>query len=441
MTLSRRSLLAGTLAGAATTALAGCGSANTNPVAGQSTAIPEKPTTITWWCHRLTDRRNRDLAPLMIDAFERRHPTVKVRLLRSPSDTDTNRTTLTTQIASGSPTPDVYLGDVVWPGQFAHNSLALPLDQFVPKDYWKRYPAALIEACSGEGGVHAFPFFIDQSFLFYRRDLLDKHGLRVPRSWEELADSAARVRDSGDVASGFVWQGSVYEGLTVNFTEFLADAGGSVLGPDGSTVTVAGDAGERALTYLRDLVATGVSPSAVTTYIEQDSLDAFLNGSSLFLRNWAYAWAAANAEGAKTAGRVGVVPRPGFEGRDGAHSGLGGWSAFINPHTEKLGASLAFARFLAGDGGQEALLRESSYIPALSAALDSPLARRLNSPVIDNARKLELVPRPSSTPYYPKVSKALYTRANSAIGGSASVRASLSAMETEVRSALKGAVL
>ncbi|WP_407548082.1 ABC transporter substrate-binding protein [Streptomyces sp. Pv4-95] len=441
MPLSRRSLLAGSLGGVTAAALTACGSEVTDPVAGQSAAVPTEPTTITWWCHRLTDRRNGELAPLLIAAFERRHPQIRVRLLKAPSDTDTNRATLTTQIASGSPSPDVFLGDVVWPGQFAYNSLALPLDPYVPQGHWKKYPKPLIDACSAEGGVYALPFFIDESFLYYRKDLLAKHGLRVPRSWEELAHTAAKVRRAGDVGHGFVWQGSVYEGMTVNFTEFLADAGGSVVGPDGSTVTVGGSAGTQALSFMRELVASKVSPSAVTTYIEQDTLDAFISGRSLFLRNWAYAWGASNAEGTKTAGRVGVVPRPGFEGREGSgRSGLGGWSVFVNPHTRELGGALAFARFLSEEG-QQVLLRESSYIPALTSALNSRTARQLGSPVLDNARTLELVARPSGTQYYPKVSKALYTGANSAVGGSASVRESLSAMESEVRAALKGAVL
>lgn len=441
MPLSRRRLLAGTLGGAAVAALTACGSENTNPVAGQSTEVPTEPTTLKWWCHKLTDRRNRDLTPALVAAFERAHPTVKVRVLNAPSDTDTNRATLTTQIASGSSSPDVYTGDAVWPGQFAYNSLALPLDDYVPDGFWRRYPRELVRASTHEGRVYAFPFFLDESFLYYRRDLLDKHGLRVPRTWEELVHAAQRVRKAGDVPYGFVWQASVYEGLTVTFSEFLADAGGAILSPDGNRVTVDSEAGRRALRFMRELVTSRVSPQAITTHIEQDSLDAFISGRALFMRNWAYAWAASNAKGTKTAGRIGVVPRPGFEGRDERGvSGLGGWSNYINPHTEKLGAALAFARFLAEEG-QRVLLEESSYIPTLRSALESRRARELDSPVLDHAPDLHLVARPSTTPYYPKVSKAVYTHANSAVSGSSPVPEALSGMASQVAAALEGAVL
>ena len=441
MPLSRRRLLAGTLGGAAAAALAGCGGENTNPVAGQSTEVPTEPTTLKWWCHKLTDRRNRDLSPTLVAAFERAHPTIRVEILKAPSDTDTDRAALTTQIASGSASPDVFTGDVIWPGQFAYNSLALPLNDYVPEGFWDRYPEALVRASSWEGKVYAFPFFIDQSFLYYRRDLLHKHGLPVPRTWEELVDTARRVRASGDVSYGLVWQASVYEGLTVTFSEFLADAGGALTTPDSSRVTVDSPAARHALGFMRELVTKGVSPRAVTTYIEQDSLDAFLSGRALFMRNWAYAWAASNAEGTKTAGRVGVVPRPGFDGRaERGHSGLGGWSNYINPHTKNLGAALAFARWLAEDG-QRVLLRESSYIPTLDAVLTSEQARALRSPIIDNAPRLRPVARPSTTPHYPKVSKAVYTHANSAVSGSTSIPDALSAMASQMQAALEGAVL
>lgn len=185
MPLSRRSLLAGSLGGVTGAALTACGSEVTGPVAGQSAAVPTEPTTLTWWCHRLTDRRNGELAPLLTAAFERRHPQIRVRRLKAPSDTDTNRAALTTQIASGSPSTDVFPGDVARPGQFAYNSLALPLDPYVPQGHGKKYPKPLIDACSAEGGVYALPFFIDESPVWERTGHRRKgrDGCRVPLPW------------------------------------------------------------------------------------------------------------------------------------------------------------------------------------------------------------------------------------------------------------------
>src|SRR4051794_4070370 len=91
----------------------------------------------------------------------------------------------------------------------------------------------------------AIPWFIHAGLLYYRRDLLEKHGCRVPETWEELTETAYIVMQSErqererecqerqrqehgrecqagtDRMWGYVFQGHTYEGLTVNALEWL----------------------------------------------------------------------------------------------------------------------------------------------------------------------------------------------------------------------------
>jgi multiple sugar transport system substrate-binding protein len=107
--------------------------------------------------------------------------------------------------AGGAATPDLHMGDIAWPAQFAYNALA-------PPAFWRRYPEAVIRSLSFEG--EAYAFYADQAYLYYCADLLQRHGLAVPRTWEELADAAERVVGAGDAEVGLAMQGAVYEGLT-----------------------------------------------------------------------------------------------------------------------------------------------------------------------------------------------------------------------------------
>ena len=127
---------------------------------------------------------------MLINAFEKQYPNIHVTLVSAPTDTDTNRATLATEISGGSSTPDVFMGDVIWPAQFGAHQLAVPLSQYLPASYWSKFAPGLVQGASYKGAVYGSPLFEDQGFLYYRKDLLAKEHLAVPTTWEQLeADS------------------------------------------------------------------------------------------------------------------------------------------------------------------------------------------------------------------------------------------------------------
>ncbi len=291
----------------------------------------------------------------------------------------------------------MYLGDTTWPAQFGHSALALPVEKLLPSGFWDAYPAALRTSSTYRGTAYAVPFFTDSTYLFYRKDLLAKHGLRVPRSWEELLRTSRTVQQAGDVQAGFLWQAAVTESLTANVTEFLADAGATVLDGRGRAV-LGGAEAERAFSLMAEFTARGVTPRTVATYEESDAQDAFVNGRGLFLRNWSYAWVNASTPGS-----------PGSRGRSGqgrvrasrapavpASPAPGGWSNFVNPSSQELGAAMEFTRFCAGDEVQRLLAREAGVIPAMTSVLGGPEARRRRRPGRP-ARRRPATRRPART--------------------------------------------
>ncbi|MGP4110444.1 extracellular solute-binding protein [Streptomyces sp. 4N509B] len=454
MPLTRRRLLTATAGATTAPAVAafaafagGCVSGCAGPGGGApdldaAARVPTRPTRLRWWSFRLATNDGGDLRPLLVDAFRARHPHIAVELVEAPANTDITRSTISTVVASGAATPDLYMGDVIWPAQFAYNALTLPLGTLAPPAFWQRYPAALVRALSYEGEPHAFPFYADQPYLYYRTDLLDRHGLPAPTTWEELADAAERIVDAGDAEVGLALQGAVYEGLTCNVAEFVADAGGTLLDPAGRRVTLGGEPGRRALAFLDEAVARGVVPSATATFREQDTTDAFTAGEAAFLRNWAYVWDVVNAPDSPVRGRVGVAPRPGFAGlpRRG-HGCLGGWCNIVNPHSAHLGAAVALARFCAEEEAQTLMMRRSAYLPALASATASAEARRSDTPTLALADRVTLVARPTQTPRYPQVSKAVYTNVNPVLNGGRTAGAALTAARADMADALEGTYL
>src|SRR6201994_1591113 len=161
---------------------------------------------IVWSASPLSGTGSNDARNVLIAAFEKAYPKIKVSLVSAPTDTDTNRATLATEISGGSSTPDVFMGDVIWPAQFGAHQLALPLSSGMPKSYWSRFAPGLVSGATYKGQVYGSPLFEDQGFMDYRKDLLQKAGLQPPTTWEQLESEAKTLVSKKLIKYGFVFQ-------------------------------------------------------------------------------------------------------------------------------------------------------------------------------------------------------------------------------------------
>ncbi len=434
---------------AAAVGVAACGSSSSSSSTSSSasasgsatkTAVATAPGnatsgSITWWASPITTSQP-DPRVVLINAFEKAYPKIHVKLISAPNDTDTNRATLTTQISGGAG-PDVYMGDVIWPAQFAAHQLAVPLSKYLPSSYFATFARGLIPGATYKGEVIGAPLFEDQGFLYYRKDLLTKDHLPVPTTWEQLVSDSKTMQSKGQVKYGYVFQGADYEGATCNFMEFLGDAGGSVLNSaaNKSTLTANGGA-DKAVSFMRSLVSSGVSPKAQSTFQEAQSLSEFTNGQSAFLRNWDYAYSTSQASGSKVIGKVGVAPMPTFTGQPTpGYSNIGGWNLYINPHSKNVAADLTFIKFMTGKVGQNILATQFSEIPTNEAVRTSPKVVSSNA-VLKVVPHTKLIPRPAQTPLYPQVSQAIYQNVSSALAGQASPSAAVNSMNSSINNAV-----
>ena len=135
-------------------ALAGCGSSGTGtasaPAGGSSSAAGNATSgSITWWASPITSNaKYGDTRTALINAFEKQYPNIHVSLVSAPTNTDTNRATLVTTISGGAATPDVFMGDVIWPAQFGAHQLAVPLSDYLPASYWSQFAPGLVQGAS-----------------------------------------------------------------------------------------------------------------------------------------------------------------------------------------------------------------------------------------------------------------------------------------------------
>jgi multiple sugar transport system substrate-binding protein len=430
-------------------AVAGCSSSSSSgssastgtssaPVTGEgSSSAPGNATsgTINWWASPI-NTSGKDVRQVLISDFEAKYPGIKVTLTSAPNDTDTNRATLATDISGGSTTPDVFMGDVIWPAQFGAHQLAVPLSDYLPASYWSTFAPGLVQGATYNGKIYGSPLFEDQGFLYYRKDLLAKEHLPVPKTWEQLESEAEQLQKAGLVKYGFVWQGASYEGLTCDYMEYLTDAGGTATNSGYTQATLNSAASIKAVTFMRSLITSGVTPAAVSTFQEAQAMSTFAAGNAAFLRNWDYAYADSQVPGTPTVGKVGVAPLPTFQGESyPGYSNIGGWNLYINPHSKNIAADLTFIKWMASTQAQDVLSEQYSEIPTVESVRTSPAVLKLN-PVLAIVPSTRLVPRPAGTPNYPQLSSAIYQNVNSALSGSSSPTAAMNAAQSAANTAL-----
>ena len=422
--------------------LAGCSSSSSTSAAGggatQSASGSATSGTIVWSASPIAGSGATDTRTVLINSFEKLYPNIHVTLVSAPTNTDTNRATLATEISGGAATPDVFMGDVIWPAQFGAHQLALPLSDLLPASYFAQFAPGLIAGATYKGKVYGSPLFEDQGFMYYRKDLLAKAGLAPPTTWEQLESEAKTLLSKHLVKYGFVWQGASYEGLTCNFMEYLASAGGTATKSDYSTATLDSPAAIKAVTFMRSLVTSGVTPASITTFQESQAMNTFAAGNAAFLRNWDYAYSDATtpATGTLKTSQVGVEPMPAFAGQPTpGFSNIGGWNMYINPHSKNVNLDLTFIKYLASQQAQTILATKYSEIPTTTLVRGSATVKALN-PVLAIVGQTRLIPRPAGTPNYPALSTAIYTNVNSALAGSTSPSAAMAAAESQANTAL-----
>ncbi|KOU60560.1 ABC transporter substrate-binding protein [Streptomyces virginiae] len=341
------------------------------------------------------------LGPLL-DDWNRSRPDERVTLVELPDSADETRAQMISELRSGRDRFDVLNIDVAWTSEFAAAGWISPLerDRF-PLDAFLR---PVVDTATFDGRLYAVPYVTNAGLLYYRKDVLEQAGEQPPRTWSELARQARTIAPRNGL-DGYAGQFLPYEGLTVNVTEAVHSAGGSILRDDGARVTVDSDGARAGLRFLADGVREGWISRDALGYKEEESRKAFQDGRLLFLRNWPYVYADASAPGSKVAGRFGAVPLPGADGP--GTSVLGGSNLAVSSHARHPASAADLISYLTSERVQRRVLTEGSLPPVRAALYEDPELVRAY-PYLPTLREsvLSAVPRPKS-PRYDQVSLAV----------------------------------
>jgi multiple sugar transport system substrate-binding protein len=333
----------------------------------------------------------------VITGWNTDHPGQKVTLLLLPEAANDQLAQLVANLQAKSDLYDVIDMDVIWTAEFASNGWIIPLpqSQFPLGDFLK--PA--VDTAMYQGRLYAVPDYSNADLLYYRKDILAKAGKQPPTTWAQLQQLAKTVAPRYGLY-GYAGTFAPYEGLTVNFAAAVQSAGGSILSPEGTKVTVNSAKALQGLEFLVDGFRQGWIPKVTLSYEEQSSQDAFAAGKFLFLDNWPDVYAALSVPGPenKVHGKFGVAALPGPDGM--GSSSLGGANLAISTYSQHQRTALDFIKYMTNLDNERQMLEQGSFPPVWTKLYtDKGLIRRYPYlPVLEQAIN-SAQPRPAITNY------------------------------------------
>ena len=197
-----------------------------------------------------------------------------------------------------------------------------------------------------EGRVEALPIEVDVSPMYARKDLLDKVGMGIPKTFEELRAASQAILKADPTIQAFGLPVSSANDAEGQIRQIIWSFGGAMFAKDGKTVTFNSPETQAAYQFIADMVAEGTIPRSAVTWDDAGNNNAYQTGRAAFVVNppSIYAWMQANDKEllANTA-LINIPKGPGAKGK--AASAIGSWLWLVPKSSKQIDAAKGWLRY------------------------------------------------------------------------------------------------
>lgn len=214
---------------------------------------------------------------------------------------------------------------------FAQNGYLADLSERVEGNAewdWSDFQSGPVEATTFEDKVVGVPLITEREVLYYRKDLLEKAGLEVPKTLEELEAAAKQIKEENPDTAGFVARTGRSAAVT-QFSSYLYSFGGDFIDDSGKSAIGTPEAKEAYDYYGRMIREYG--PENVSTDMSwPEAMAIFTQGGAAFYTEADSLYKnATDPADSKVAETVGFAPMP--EGPAGSKPyNVPSWGLAIN---------------------------------------------------------------------------------------------------------------
>lgn len=308
--------------------------------------------------------------------FEKSHPNIKVDYVNAGQGLD-QYTKLRTALKAGEGVPDVVQIEFQYIPSFTQVDALADISEYGANDVKADYVDWTWDQVSDGDKVYAIPQDSGPMALLYRKDIFDKYGLKVPKTWDEFAQEAQKLHEADP---------------NTYMTNFAANDGGWMTG-------LTWQAGARPFEVSGKNVSINLNDSAsmkVADYWQGLIEDKVVSTNPDFTNDWyaglgkgkyatwiSAAWGPVFLTGVagESKGKWRAAPLPQWNEGDNITANWGGSTDAVTAESEYPEEATEFAIWLNHNKqSTDMLAKKSSLFPTLKSKLNSPEFKNTSYP-------------------------------------------------------------
>lgn len=314
--------------------------------------------------------------------------------------------------ASADELPDIAILDS--PDHASYASMGI-FEDLTGKFNVDNYYEGTVNSCTVDGKLYGVPFGANCLALYYNEDMLTEKGCKVPTTWDELKETAQTL--TTDSVSGLAFSSVQNEEGTFNFTPWLWTTGAS-------SYEMNSEGGIKSLTYVKDLVDSGVMSKECTNWTQGDVMNQFISGNVAMMVNGPWQIPTMQKEAPDLNWKVTLIPR------DSEYAScLGGenYAVIKGGNTE---GALDFLNYATSEEQVKYLMSEFGYISANQTIAESQF--EADSPYQPFVEELKYAQPRGPLADWPSVSDAISLAYNEVMTGTATPEAAAEKAQTTI---------
>jgi multiple sugar transport system substrate-binding protein len=288
-----------------------------------------------------------------------------------------------------------------------------------------------------DGKIVALPDFADAMFLYYRKDLTDKYGVKPPATWDDLAAAAKKIQQGEKNANlqGLSFQGAPIEGAVCTFLLPYWSQGREF--QKGNRLSLDKGAAVKGLDLWLKLVDEGVAKKNIAEVKTGDTVNEFMAGNVVFAINWGFAWDLFQSDPhSQVKGKVAVAKLPAVSGGKPVTC-IGGWQWAVSAFSKNKAEAAKLVKFMSSPEVSKYLAVNASLLPVYASVYTDQDVLKANPwyafalPVVESAKS-----RPVSA-RYAEVSDVIRTQTSAALARVSKPEATVDEIENRLQRVLR----
>ena len=274
-------------------------------------------------------------------------------------------------VAAGD-APDVATLDMTWVPTLASNGVledlsAMSGGQVNGAPVESQYTKGGLDAMTFDGHYVVMLFDFDAYSLYYRADLFQQKGIAVPKTWDDLRAAAKALAEDSNGDGKPDHALFAIRPNSFHFSQFLFQAGGSILNADNTQATFNSQAGVDAVTIQKQILDDG--SGLLWQDSEGDLTPAIADGRVAMFEDGPYYMGLLKTGVPDQSGKWKIAAAP-YSKQPGTY--LGGTGLGIPANAQHKQAGWLFIQYMLQPENETGVFTYAGAAPATTAALQSP---------------------------------------------------------------------